>query len=249
MLPGTKLIPIINEIILDKIDENADSVGFIFPIHAFTLPVPVKIFLKKISFLSSSYTYAIATRGGAPCNVFKDMKRLLKKQRVQLDSYFFMNMPNNFTHVADTPTEDEILELNRFALVKTAMIADVISSKRRYHDKGYNKSFFRKQILFPTVSAVLRNTRYLNTDKKFYTDPECTGCGLCTKLCPVNRIELDEGKPYWNNDSSCVFCFACFNFCPNRAIQIKGSKSAIKGRYYHPMVIPNEIALQKTQGK
>lgn len=245
LLPDTKLIPVMNEMILDKIEINADTVGFIFPVHAFTLPMPIKDFLKKSVFKSNPYIYAIATRGGSPCNVFKDMDALLKKQGRQLDSYFFINMPNNFTHIVKTPEEDEIIELNTLALDKIAAITEVVNNKSKLQDKSQNKSFFRKQVLFPTLTKVMQKTGYLHIDKKFYADAECIGCGLCTKLCPVNRIELDGGRPHWNGDSSCVFCLSCFNYCPAKAIQIKGSKSTTKGRYCHPIITANEISLQK----
>jgi formate hydrogenlyase subunit 6/NADH:ubiquinone oxidoreductase subunit I len=245
LLPDTKLIPVMNEINLNKIEIDVDSIGFVFPVHAFSLPIPVKDFLKKAVFPSSCYTYAIATRGGSPCNVFRDMELLLKKQAVELDAYYFIDMPNNFTHMVETPREDEVMMLNTSVSEKLSTISDVIYNKRKFHDKNHNKSFFRKQILFPVLSVIFHKTGYLHTNKKFYADSKCTGCGLCARLCLINRIDLDGGKPRWNNDSSCIFCFACINYCPAKAIQIRGSKSDTKGRYCNPLITASEISLQK----
>lgn len=245
IFPDSNLIPMLSVINLNKIEVTGESVGFVFPIHAFTLPIPVKSFLEKATFISASYIFAVATRGGSPCNVFEDMNSLLKKKGKALDSHFFIDMPNNFTHVAETPTEEEIIKLNALALKKLETIKDIVSSKRRYQENKLNKSFFRKQILFPTLSVILQKTRYLNTDKKFYVDNGCTGCGLCEKICLSNRIEIYSGKPHWKKDSSCIFCLACLNYCPHKAIEIRGSKSAVKGRYHHPDVTANDISKQK----
>lgn len=246
MFPNSNLIPILSVINLDKIEVKGDSVGFVFPIHAFTLPIPVKIFLEKAIFISTSYIFAVATRGGSPCNVFEHMDSLLNKKGKKLDSHFFIDMPNNFTHVAETPTEEDIKKLNVLALKKLETIKSIVDSKRKYGEDKLNKSFFRKQILFPALSLILKRTKYLNTDKKFYANSGCTGCGICAKVCLSSRIESNSGKPYWKNDSSCIFCFACLNYCPQQAIQIRGSKSKDKGRYHHLEVTANEISKQKS---
>lgn len=244
--PESNLIPIINELSLDKIEVKGDSIGFVFPVHAFTIPIPVKKFLQNATFHSASYIFAIATRGGSPCNVFTDMDKLLNKKGRHLDAHFFINMPNNFTHVAKTPTPENISELNREALEKIDIIEEIVSNRKKYKEKAINQPLFRKNILFPILTAFLHKTRYLHTAEKFYADSNCTGCGRCSKACPSYNIEIHEGIPHWKDEAACIFCFACLNYCPLKAIQIRGSKSDVKGRYHHPEVNWNEITMQKS---
>jgi Fe-S-cluster-containing hydrogenase component 2 len=46
---------------------------------------------------------------------------------------------------------------------------------------------------------------------------ECTGCGACTDVCPMEAIELVEGIAQIDNDN-CSNCRACVDECPVEAI-------------------------------
>lgn len=45
---------------------------------------------------------------------------------------------------------------------------------------------------------------------------ECTKCGACFNVCPVNAIVLNEYPVF---QSSCIHCQNCINICPNGAIE------------------------------
>ncbi|MEK6623981.1 MAG: EFR1 family ferrodoxin [Bdellovibrionota bacterium] len=53
--------------------------------------------------------------------------------------------------------------------------------------------------------------------KTLYTSPDCNDCGLCLKSCPVQAIELRNGRPFWRY--TCESCMRCMNICPKRSIQ------------------------------
>jgi MinD superfamily P-loop ATPase len=80
------------------------------------------------------------------------------------------------------------------------------------------------------------------SDKSFYANEDCTNCGICESVCPVNNIVLTEGLPQWQH--KCQQCLACINFCPENAIQF-GTKSLETGRYHHPEITVQEIMNQK----
>jgi ferredoxin len=53
-------------------------------------------------------------------------------------------------------------------------------------------------------------------DRTFRVSGACTGCGICVKVCPVQNIEMVNGKPQWLHH--CENCTACFHWCPTQAI-------------------------------
>lgn len=56
----------------------------------------------------------------------------------------------------------------------------------------------------------------------------CVGCGQCASKCPLNNIELRNGKPEWGKQ--CTHCMACISYCPAKAIEY-GKRSVGKPRY------------------
>ncbi len=48
----------------------------------------------------------------------------------------------------------------------------------------------------------------------------CTGCGLCTQICPFNARDLTDGGVTLNKDH-CYGCGVCVPICPEKAIEMK----------------------------
>jgi ferredoxin len=54
-------------------------------------------------------------------------------------------------------------------------------------------------------------TAKVNTD-------ECTGCGECVEICPVEAIKIENAKAIIGDE--CIECGACLNECPNNALSL-----------------------------
>jgi ferredoxin len=63
----------------------------------------------------------------------------------------------------------------------------------------------------------------------------CTGCGICAALCPVNAIEIIDGKAQVG--LACEYCQRCAAVCPEKAIRTNG-------RNYQPYSVANEELLK-----
>ena len=69
---------------------------------------------------------------------------------------------------------------------------------------------------------------------KFRVTDNCTGCGLCSTICPAHAIEMKDGRPVWTK-KKCLKCCGCINRCPVSAIQY-GRRTESRGRYVNPVL-------------
>jgi len=59
----SNIIPIASLMKKTTVDSFADVIGFVFPVHALTIPIVVRIFIQKLNINNAKYIFAIATRG------------------------------------------------------------------------------------------------------------------------------------------------------------------------------------------
>lgn len=245
-IPNTSAIPMLAAVNSRRLETEAETVGFVFPIHAFTIPGVVKQFLLSVDLKSASYIFAVATRGGSPCRVFAHMDKILEKKGKALDAQFFVNMPNNYIPAFNAPSEEEITRLEAEAQTMIAFMAEIISKRQKSKEKDPHGSFMEENVLFPLLTPIFHKTGYFNLQNGFYADSGCTGCGTCSQVCLSGKIGMQEGRPQWDKSIGCTYCLACIHYCPTRAIQLKKAKSESKSRYHHKNVAMKDIAAQKT---
>lgn len=61
--------------------------------------------------------------------------------------------------------------------------------------------------------------RFYINDKGFKVSDACVSCSKCAKRCPLNNIDMVDGKPVWRGN--CTHCMACICGCPTEAIEYK----------------------------
>ena len=62
----------------------------------------------------------------------------------------------------------------------------------------------------------LKNVATLNLDAE-----KCTGCKMCTQVCPHQVFAMNERKAYITNKDLCMECGACSKNCPAGAISVR----------------------------
>ncbi len=251
-IPRSELKSIISLLNRDIIEINCEKVGFIFPIHGMTIPIPVKWFLKKLDLKSTKYIFAIATRAGTTHRAFNNIENILKKKGKNLDSYFTLNMPSNDPKFEDwhPVTDEEIVDIESEIRNKLDFIQNIILNIEKHQENDTDFIIPVNFILERLVLLGMLFAEYDGAKDYFYSDSKCIECGTCDKVCPSRKIKIIDKKPVWQDNIKCYMCYACLNYCPVQSVQIKSkwymkSYTEDNARYSHPYGTADDISRQK----
>lgn len=242
--PDASLIPIMGQLKNEVISSKADTIGLVFPIHAFTFPWPVKSFLEKVKIPESTYKFAIATRE-CFATVFYEIDNLLKKQNSRLDAYFSCEMPESYIPIFSIYSKEKCAQVEAEMLRQLEIVKQIVANRKTYRPKDHPGWFLLSHVLYPLMTTWFQKIRFPDMEQSFYADHKCQGCGTCEKVCLSSKINMQNQRPHWQSEIKCTYCFACLHFCPSQAIQIKGRNTIEKGRYHHPKIKPKDIFQQK----
>ncbi|MBA7548374.1 hypothetical protein ES705_40828 [subsurface metagenome] len=248
-IPESQIIPIVSLLDNKYIKTNAETIGFIFPIHYMAIPTPVKFFIKKLKLDSTKYIFAITTRLGSPHTAFTDIDKILKNKGQCLDSHFSLTMANNDPkYDYKVPTNDEIKKFESVVHKNLDVIQKIIKNKEKSREKDNSITDPVPPILVsiaPFLNSIFRPIgEFIGFKSHYYADSKCTGCGICEKVCLSKKIKMINKKPVWQKNVKCFYCYACINYCPKESVQIK-SFTEKNGRYPHPYATSDDIAKQK----
>ncbi|MDD3588127.1 MAG: EFR1 family ferrodoxin, partial [Thermoguttaceae bacterium] len=62
------------------------------------------------------------------------------------------------------------------------------------------------------ITKVTASTLHVKSDA-------CSGCGICTRFCPVDAMTLSDERRIPQRNSQCVNCLRCVALCPNDAMR------------------------------
>lgn len=231
---GSRLVQINKKLMDSGIRAVAGKVGIVFPVYADGLPLIVEKFIRNLVINKNSYVFAVANFGGAVGMSLYQMEDLLAKKGINLSAAFEILMPDN-TQIMFPPLppeeQEECLKSEQGLVPK---IAEIINKGRidinciellRKKGKSWKRPEFEPYKM----------------EKDFWCDEKCNTCGICEKVCPVNNIIMNKGRPVWQGH--CEQCLACMQWCPQEAIQ-SGTRTTEWGRYHNPHIKVQEL-LQK----
>lgn len=210
--------------------ENAicedNIIGLVFPTYFWGLPRIVARFIseQRIS-RKDAYVFAIITCGGSVFGVLGMLKKLLKSRGISL-SY----------------GEELVSAMNYLPEYKVNDSGDrrrkTEENLRRAIGKIKNRESNRVSSFTAFNSLIYKTFPDENSDRHFTVSSECTGCGTCEKVCPVNNIIMEDGGPQFQHN--CEHCLGCLHSCPAVAIDWK-QKTQGKKRYRHSAVGLDEL--------
>jgi ferredoxin len=239
---GGELLSIPQMIKHGRFEFSDDKIGIVFPIYGHGVPSYIVDFIKKAKF-NTDYLFAIATFGVYSGAVAKHLSDVTSNSSNKFTYINAIKMVDNYLPGFDMKKESAN-ENNKGTEEKLALIKSEIEVSKKWiipenflRKFGFNlmhsrkKPFSKKQLKIHIYGEGIENY--------FYTDSNCTGCGLCAKVCPVDNIIVDKIKKNITLQNKCFACFSCLHNCPTNNIHIRGEVSSSRYRNSHIKI--NEI--------
>jgi ferredoxin len=237
-----------------SIRTDADVIGLVFPVYYATndcgIPLIVARFVSKLENLGSKYIFAVCTCGYMPGTTIENLGKAIESRGGKLAAGFTVRMSSK--KLAKRKKQKMRAKRKK----KLEAICEYVNARRegRFETRG----LLRKILLAPLRAFekpifLYRYRKLSNTssmrfseliplaDRSFRTNENCTGCGICAKVCPVNNIEMVDGKPVWLHH--CENCYGCYAWCPNNAVC--GDIVAYNEWYHHPEVTLSDMLKQR----
>ncbi|MBC3803333.1 iron-sulfur protein [Acetobacterium fimetarium] len=209
----------------ETIDVDTEVLGFVFPVYFMTIPAVVVSFIEKLNFIKDPYIFAVATCNGTPGHCLFTLSKCLQKKGKTLSLGVALDMPGN---AIVTPPEMEAARLNKSEQIVAEIARQINAQHRNYFDGSDGWSSHLQSLLFSQLGKNI-----LFRKKSFAATHECVGCGICKRVCPVNNIAINDGRPVWQDH--CVRCLACFHWCPVKAVSV-GKVFSQRHQYHHPEI-------------
>ena len=184
-----------------------EMLGFVYPIYSWRPPHLVEEFVNKLKINGKpSYVWTAVTCGDNVGETEKIFRKELETIGLSLDAAFCFKMPNTYVNMMVMSVDEPEIANEKIAKAKEKLpkVIDLIKQHATYSDKWAS-------------------------DKPFFSTDDCISCGMCVKVCPLQNITMENGRPHWNGH--CNTCDACYHFCPKHAIHY-GKKTKGKGQYH-----------------
>ena len=210
--------------------EDNETVGFVYPVHAWRPPERILKFIKEMRLENyhKQYIYTIAVCAESAGNTTKVIKKALDKKEMTLSSSWEMVLPNNYIVAIDVDSPEIVKQDFEKAEELLIRINEKITNRQEDHTHiPCSMGVFRTNIIGSLFNTFGKGTG------AFYATDACISCGLCQKICPSSAIKMQDGKPNWQG--TCDNCLACINRCPKSAIQ-HGKGTLTRGRYQNPIL-------------
>lgn len=206
-----------------------DKIGIVFPLHAWGVPSYLVDFLKKVTF-NCDYLFAVTTYGVYSGAVSKHLTDIGNEAGFSFDYINRIKMVDNYVPTFDMKKEIENEPKKEIEKHLATVKADIEASKKwilkenilkkgafnlmaRREGKPFNEERLKVHVYAEPI------------DNYMIVEDSCTGCGVCTRVCPVDNITEDKENGKIALSDKCFMCFACVHHCPSNAIHVKGEVS------------------------
>jgi len=209
-----------------------DVIGIVCPTYMSDIPWIIKEFLLKLSSAAKPYTFAILTSNhGESGKGFANIDHALLSNGLTLSLAFDLQMPGNC--IESTAEQDR--ERLAGAPAKVAGFCKSIENREKNFISDNTKAggkFVEKSWFYSPYNIM----------KRFKIKKNCTGCGICAKICPTGNIDVPSGKAV--HGRNCAACYACVHWCPEHSTIVNVPTFRSLRQYHHPEVALHSMLME-----
>lgn len=230
---------------MQRIDINAPNkydtsthrrIIWAFPVYSWGLPPAVVSFIRNVTITGAENLphFMVATCGDDAGYTDRRWTSELQLRGWKATAAHTVIMPNTYVSLPGFDTDSDAIANLKLAEApeKVKAIAHAIKCNSNITNVVRGKLAWTKTyILYPLFM------RFLMSPKPFRATSKCTGCGICTRTCPMGNIQVINGRPQWSD--RCTMCLSCYHRCPVNAVEY-GRQTSRKGQYHSPAQLPGQ---------
>lgn len=190
--------------------EDAEVIGFVFPVYHWTMPAPAVKFVSQLKINPGAYIFAVAMPSFVCGIACEKCAELIEAKGGKIAYGNLVHCVANYA-IVYPPFPWPRLMVPRMERRLRQIAREIAGRKERAYPKASRLVKARRDRVMTPYLDVQKYADY-----PFTVSERCVGCGLCTRVCPCSNIELREGKPEFQHH--CAQCMACVVNCPQRAI-------------------------------
>lgn len=219
-----------------KPDEEIEAYGkqlvaLFMPTHGFTSPWHMIKFAFRMPRKKGVHAFCVATRGSTKVGS-KSVPRaagtaalliglILLFKGYCLKGITAIDMPSNWMSLySGFSTENAKENIERGQKKATRIYNQILSGGSNWWTLSncWDVLIFGIPLIWLSVGYLLIGRFFLA--KLFFSNNNCTSCGICVRNCPTHYIKMvgkHKPRPYWKYN--CESCMRCMGYCPNKAVE------------------------------
>ena len=206
---------------------NQERVIWAFPVYSWGVPPVVARFIERVDLtgIGNRYHFMVATCGDDAGLTHRQWRKLLSKRGWDGVAAFTVIMPNTYTLMNGFDVDSVEVAAAKLAAAPAAVdsiAASIVKGVRGDKVVKGRFAWIKTRVIYPWF------VRHAMSPRPFHATESCTGCGLCSRFCPLNNITMSDGTPCWGDN--CALCLRCYHSCPTRAVAY-GKATHGKGQY------------------
>lgn len=212
---------------LDQHDplESARPYVLVCPTYAWRIPRIVEEHLCHTELKGSRQIYLLVSACGSSGNTGSYAARFFRSIGMEWMGWHTFYMPGSYVAFLEDPDVAHARQMNQRARIQLRKLVCRINVCQPLDP-------VRVGLLdrFMSMAANPFFYRFIIGRSGFDVTSRCVGCGKCTQVCPLNNIQMVQGRPQWGK--RCTHCMACIHQCPKAAVEFRRITIG-KNRYYN----------------